>query len=38
MGDIIRKTEVSFLSLSCSVQTLWQSQVIIEATLPIFAI
>ena len=23
LGDIIRKTEVSFVSLSCLVQTLW---------------
>ena len=31
LGDILRKTEVKFVSLSCIVQTLWQCQVIIEA-------
>ena len=24
LGDILRKTEVSFVSLSCILQTLWQ--------------
>ena len=36
LGDILRKTEVSFVSLSCIVQTLWQCQVIIQVTVPIF--
>ena len=36
VGDILRKTEVSFVSLSCILQTLWQCQVIIEATVPSF--
>ena len=36
LGDILRKTEVSFVSLSCILQTLWQCQVIIEATVPSF--
>ena len=35
MDDIIRKSEVSFVSLSCIVQTLWQCQVRIEVTVPI---
>ena len=34
--DILRKTEVSLVSLSCMVQTLRQCQVRIEATVPIF--
>ena len=41
LGDFLRKTEVSFVCLSCIVQTLWylcQSQVIIEATVPLFLI
>ena len=41
LGDILRKTEVRFVSLSCIVQTLWdlcQCQVIIEATVPLFVI
>ena len=38
LGDILRKTEVSFVYLSCTVQTLWQFQVIIEETVPIFVI
>ena len=33
MGDILRKTEVSFVSFLCIVQTL--CQVIIELTVPI---
>ena len=35
------KTEVSFVSLSCIVQTLWdpcECYVIIEATVPLFVI
>ena len=36
LDDIIRKSEVHFVSLSCIVQTLWQCQVIIEATVPLF--
>ena len=36
--DILRKTKVSFMYLSCTVQTLWQFKVIIEATVPIFVI
>ena len=36
--DILRKTEVSFVSVSCIVQILWQYQVIIEKTVPIFVI
>ena len=39
MGDILRKTEASFASLSCRVQTLWDMcQVVIEATVPLFVI
>ena len=38
LGDVLRKTEVSFESLSCIVQKLWQCQVRIEATVPIFVI
>ena len=38
MGDILRKTEVSFVALSCIVQTLWKCQGRIEATVPIFVI
>ena len=38
LGDILRITEVSFVSLSCVVQTLWQCQDVIEATTPIFVI
>ena len=37
LGDILRKTVVTFVSLSCIVQTLWdlcECQVIIEATVP----
>ena len=33
---ILRKIEVSFVSLSCIVQTLWLCQVRIEATVPMF--
>ena len=39
LGDILRKTEVSFVSLSCIIQTLWdlcQCQVIIEATVYLY--
>ena len=39
--DILRKTEVSFVSLSCIVQTLWdlcECQVIIETTVPLIDI
>ena len=35
MGDILRKTEVSFV---CILQTLWQCQVRIETTVPMFVI
>ena len=35
LGDILRKPEVIIRALSCIVQTLWQCQVIIEATVPI---
>ena len=38
MGDILRKTDVRFVYLSCTVQILWQIQVIIEAIVPIFVI
>ena len=38
LGDVLRKTEVSFVSVSCIVPTLWQCQVRIEATIPIFVI
>ena len=38
-GYIGRKTEVSFVSLSCIMKTLWDvCQVIIEATVPLFVI
>ena len=39
LGDILRTTEVSFVSLSCIVQPLWdlcEWQIIIEATVPLF--
>ena len=38
LGDILRKPEVIIRALSCIVQILWQCQVIIEATVPIFVI
>ena len=31
--DILRKIEVSFVSLQCIVQTLWQWKIIIEVTV-----